>query len=392
MSPRERGGMGQRIFKRKTTIRSIFLNRNRISLGGLSVLAAASLLTAGCGEKPFAKVNGQVITKDEYIQALEQTLAVAGPNGSVPVPAGRMVLEQLVGRKIILSEATAQGVMPSDDDVNKAFRYRKDMLEQSQPGKSFEEELQKQGTTPEMLKENLRAELAEVAVLIKNLSVGEEKVRQYYTDHRDEFGLPARVQVRMILLPPSGPQFAAAQKLLADPKNFTEKAARELNVIPQLKVSAGLQVLPTQQLPPAVAGKIQAAAPGQVIGPVDWQIQGGMAKAWIKVEKKLPQYSVPIESAAPVARQRVILQLQASNDPKFNQIRNEIIKKKFDAAVETASPTYDMIWKSVKQSAMDAGLGVTPPAAPAASSAAPASAPGGAAPAPAPAGGAAAPK
>ena len=363
------------------------MNRNRISVGGLPVLAAAALLAAGCGEKPFAKVNGQVINKEEYIQALEQTLAVAGPNGSVPVPAGRMVLEQLVGRKIILSEASAQGVMPSDDDINKAFRYRKDMLEQSQPGKSFEEELQKQGTTPEMLKENLRAELAEVAVLIKKLNVGEDKVRQYYTEHRDEFGLPSRVQVRMILLPPNGPQFSEAQKVLSDPKNFTEKAARELNVIPQLKVAAGLQVLPTQQIPPAVAGKIQAAAPGQVIGPVDWPMQGGTAKAWVKVEKKLPQYNVPIEAAAPVVRQRVILQLQATNDPKFNQIRNEIIKKKFDASVETSSPIYDTIWKSVKQSAQDAGLGTAPPAA-APGAAAPAPAPGGAAPV----GGVAAPK
>ena len=199
------------------------MNRNRISVGGLPVLAAAALLAAGCGEKPFAKVNGQVINKEEYIQALEQTLAVAGPNGSVPVPAGRMVLEQLVGRKIILSEASAQGVMPSDDDINKAFRYRKDMLEQSQPGKSFEEELQKQGTTPEMLKENLRAELAEVAVLIKKLNVGEDKVRQYYTEHRDEFGLPSRVQVRMILLPPNGPSFLRLRRFSPIPRTSPRK-------------------------------------------------------------------------------------------------------------------------------------------------------------------------
>jgi hypothetical protein len=361
------------------------LNRNRISISGLSALAAASLLAAGCGEKPFAKVNGQVITKDEYIQALEQTLAVAGPNGAVPVPAGRMVLEQLIGRKIILAEAATQGVVPSDDDVNKAFRYRKDMLEQSQPGKTFEEELQKQGTTPEVLKESLRAELAEVALLVKKLSLGDDKVQQYYNEHKEEFGLPARVQLRMILLPPTGPQFAEAQTKLADPKNFTEKAAREINVIPQLKVSAGLQVLTTQQLPPAVAGKIQAAAPGSVIGPVDWPMQGGMAKAWVKVEKKLPQYNVPLEQAAPVARQRVIFQLQAANDPKFTQVRNEIIKQKFDASVETSSPSYEAIWKSVKQSAQDAGIGATPPAA--------AGNAGAAAPkAPAPGGGAAAPK
>jgi PPIC-type PPIASE domain/SurA N-terminal domain len=355
------------------------LNRNRIL--SLSTLAAAALLAAGCGEKPFVKVNGQVINKDEYISSLEQTLAVAGPTGSVPVPAGRLVLEQLIGRKIILSEAASQGVVPTDDDVNKAFRYRKDMLEQSQPGKSFEEELQKQGTTPEAFKENLRAELAEVAVLIKRLNIGDDKVREYYNQHRDEFGLPARVQLRMVLVGPNSPQFAEAQKKLSDPKNFTEAAARDLNIIPQLKLTGGLQVLATNTLPANVASKIQQAAPGQVIGPVDWTVQGGVAKAWVKVEKKLPQYNVPIDDATPIARQRVILQLQATNDAKFTQIRNEIIQKKFAATVETSNPVQDTIWKAIKQSAKDAGL--DKPAAPA--GATPAPAPG------APAGGGAAP-
>jgi hypothetical protein len=380
------------VLKRQHINGSIFLNRNRISIGVLATCAAASVLTAGCGgEKPFAKVNGQVITKDEYVQALEQTLAVTGAQGAVPVPAGRMVLEQLIGRKIILSEAATQGVLPSDDDVSKAFRYRKDMLEQSQPGKTFEEELQKQGTTPEALKENIKAELAEVALLVKQLNIGNDKVQQYYNEHKEEFGLPARIQVRMILLPPNGPQFAEVQKTLADPKNFTEKAARELNVIPQLKVSAGLQVLPTAQIPPTVAGKVNAAAPGQVIGPVDWPMQGGSAKAWLKIEKKLPQYSVPIDQAAPIARQRVVYQMQAMNDANFSKVRNEIIKKKFDASVETSSPVYDTIWKSVKQSAQDAGIGVAPApgAAPAPTGGTP-PLPGGTAPS-AP-GGAAAPK
>jgi hypothetical protein len=52
--------------------------------------------------------------------------------------------------------------------------------------------------------------------------------------------------------------------------------------------------------------------------------------------------------------------MQAMNDANFSKVRNEIIKKKFDASVETSSPVYDTIWKSVKQSAQDAGIGVAP--------------------------------
>lgn len=336
------------------------MNRNRFSFWGVASLAMTSLLMAGCGEKPFAKVNGQVITKDEYIHGLEQTMAVAGPNATVP--AGRLVLEQLIGKKVILAEAAQLGVVPTDDDVNKTYRYQKEMLENSQPGKNFEEELQKQGTTAEALKESLRAQLSEVAVLIKQLNLSEDKVKQFYTLHHDEFGLPARVQLRMVLVQPGSPEFAAAQKQLADPKNFTEKAARDLNIIPALKVSGGLQVLATQALPPNAAGKVQQAAPGQVIGPIDWALPNGAAKAWLKVEKKLPPYNVPIEDALPIVRLRVVQELQGSNDPKFSQVRNDIMKKKFAASFESNEAVYQTMWSALKQNAQDAGIGQEPKA------------------------------
>lgn len=355
------------------------MNRNRLSLLGFAPLVVASLLTAGCTEKPFAKVNGQVITKDEYIRALEQTMAVAGQNATVP--AGRLVLEQVIGRKVILAEAAQLGVLPSDVDVNKAYRYQKEMLENGQPGKNFEEELQKQGTTADALKENLRSQLAEVAVLIKLLNLSDDKVKQFYSENQSEFGLPARVQLRLVLVGPGTPQFAQAQKQLADPKNFTEKTARELNILPALKVSGGLQVLSNQALPPAAAAKIQQAAPGQVIGPIDWQLPNGAAKAWIKVEKKLPPYSIPLDDALPIARLRVIQQMQGTNDAKFNQVRNDIMKKKFSANFEASNTMYETMWSALKQNALDAGIGgdVKAPA-PAAGAGTPAPAPSPAAP------------
>lgn len=337
------------------------MNRNRLSLLGFAPLLLASMLSAGCGEKPFAKVEGQVITKEEYLRALEQSMAVAGPNATVP--AGRLVLEQLIGKKVISKKAADLGVTPTDEDVNKAYRYQKEMLENGQPGKNFEEELQKQGTTADALKDSLRSQLSEVAVLIKLLNLSDDKVKQFYAENQTEFGLPARVQLRLVLVGPGTPEFAKAQKELADPKNFTEKAARDLNILPALKVSGGLQVLANTALPPAAAARVQQAAPGQVIGPIDWQLPNGPAKAWLKVEKKLPPYSVPLDDAMPIVRLRVIQEMQRANDPKFNAQRNDIMKDKFSAKFEASEGMYETMWNALKQNAQDAGIGAETKAA-----------------------------
>ena len=76
-----------------------------------------SSFPAARGEKPFATINGQVVSKDEYIKALErQTVLVPGGQTT---NAERLVLDQLVGNKVIIGEAAKISAVPTDEDVTR---------------------------------------------------------------------------------------------------------------------------------------------------------------------------------------------------------------------------------------------------------------------------------
>jgi hypothetical protein len=76
-----------------------FLNRH-LTIAAAAALAALAL--SGCGEKPVLTVNGQSITKDEYLKLLERA-NVTMPNGQ-PGKAEVLVLDQLISNNIILAE------------------------------------------------------------------------------------------------------------------------------------------------------------------------------------------------------------------------------------------------------------------------------------------------
>jgi hypothetical protein len=355
-----------------------FLKRHFQILAVAAVLPIVAV-ASGCGSKDdsFAKVNGAVITKAEYMRALERAPVTVAQN--VQMPAERMIIDQLIGKKVLAAEAGKLSVTPTEEEINRVYNIQKQLFDNAQPGKKYDEEMQKQGASPESIKDEIRGQLAEAAVLAKMLNLGDSEVKKFYEDHRDEFGLPARTQVRLILLDPASPKFAEAQKRLADKSVDFTKAAKELNVISGLKVTSGLQVFINSQIPPNLQAPITQAAEGVILGPLDWT-QQPVGKIWVKVEKKLPQFSIPVEEALPLVRIRIVRERIAS--PENAKIRNDIMKLKLDAKFEPTDATYSPVWEATRQQALDAGLGQAPEAAAPPAGAAPA--PAGAAPAGAP--------
>lgn len=344
--------------------------------------AAVSLgaMTGGCSSKDnFAKVNGQAISRDEYIRALERQQVVV-PGGQ-PTNAERFVLDKLVGDKVVLAEAARNNVLPTDEDVTRMYEVQKKLWEANYPGKEYEKTMSEQGGSPEDIKADLRSALAETAVFAKKLNVSEDEVRKAYQNAKGSFGLPARVQLRMIVVAPNSDNFNAVQSGLKENKSFDE-LAKEYNVLPTLKANGGLmqQATPMQQVPPAWQAKVEQTADGKYFGPVDFGIAPNQppVKAWVKVEKKLPALTLPYEDARNIVRRQLVQVKMA--DPKNANIRQELMKLKMDAKFEAGDKRYEGVWNTYKDAAKAAGLGVIPPGG--------APAGGGGAAAPAPNGGA----
>ena len=125
-----------------------------------------------------------------------------------------------------------------------------------------------------------------------------------------------------------------------DAKKF-EAAAKQLNIIPELTQTSGLRVLPNASIPKSVASKVEAAAEGTIIGPVDWVISPTQTfRGWIRVEKKIPAFSLPPDQEMAFVRLGLIQ--QKAMDPANVGLRTQILKQKgtisFDTGIkETAN-------------------------------------------------------
>ena len=252
---------------------------------------APPLLGVGCaGEKPFARINGQVVSKDEYIKALErQTVMVPGGQTT---NAERLVLDQLVGNKVIVSEAAKLNAVPTDEDVNRFYETQKKLFEAQFPGKSYEDSMKEQGTKADEIKNDMKVQLSETNLYARRLNITDKDVREAYdrASQQGSVGLPARVQLRLIVAPPGSPEFQKAQQLLAAKTPFDD-VAKSVNPL-QLRATAGLlpQATPINSIGVEYQAKVQQSAEGVSFGPVDFRLAANQppVKAWVKVEKRLP--------------------------------------------------------------------------------------------------------
>ena len=319
-----------------------------------AILCTAIALVAGCGSKGnFAKVNGQAISKDDYIKALERAPVSVNPQGGPTIPAGRWVLDQLIGNKIVMAEASRMGVAPSDADVQKRFDLQKRLMEQQMPDKTFDAAMKEQGTTPEEIKDQLRQQLAETNLLAARLQIKDDQIKKEYDRQKAALALPERVQLRVIMAAP-GKEFTQAQKLLQAKTDFME-VARQINP-PQLKGTAGLspQVVPIEspQIPPAWQGKIKQTKEGEYVGPLS--TPGQPQKVWIRVEKKLPAFSLSYEEAKPLLLQSLVQ--DELRDPKNVGVQRSVMDLKMKADFKASEERHQKMWQAVKDQAQAAGL------------------------------------
>jgi peptidyl-prolyl cis-trans isomerase C len=176
----------------------------------IACLALAGLLSivSGCSSEPENKevpplivINGQSISKSEFLREFEQSLQDDQPlTGIEREELQRSFLVQLIDRELIHDEARRLGVTITDADIEQALQnYRQDY-----PGTSFETMLQERHLTLQSwrneLKESLIMEkLLEQAVYTR-IDVTNVDVAAYYKANRSQFDRPAQVQARQIMV------------------------------------------------------------------------------------------------------------------------------------------------------------------------------------------------
>ncbi len=151
-----------------------------------------SLALTGCGKGPvIADVNGTAITEDEFLKTLKRS------------PAGQQVLIKLIQDQIVLDEVKKSGATVSEAEVNKAYKMAWQSLGQRYGVKTeaeFLKMLQAQGSSKEMLLEDIRLGIAREKLLTKDVKYTPEDIKNYFErHHREQYDTPESVKVNFIV-------------------------------------------------------------------------------------------------------------------------------------------------------------------------------------------------
>jgi peptidyl-prolyl cis-trans isomerase C len=151
-----------------------------------------------------AKVNGQPINKKDMVkeaQMMQGQLAQAGRQEALNAAFYHQVLDGIIGRTLLLQEATAQGVVVKDEEAKQQI----DGLRSRFPdADTFNKALAAQGMSePELLAEARKQILVRKYVDAKiapAINVTDEAAKTFYEQNKDQMKRPERAHLRHILI------------------------------------------------------------------------------------------------------------------------------------------------------------------------------------------------
>lgn len=158
-------------------------------------------------QDPVATVNGVVITRDQFINLLEEQF-------------GPYALEELIQRELINQKAKALEVNISDDEFAAIYEVIIQQLGGPQGLYMF---LMQNNATEEQFKEQIRWNMLLSELAGKEVEVTEEAVAEWFDANRDYYDTPEMVEVSHILVD-TEEEAQEILALLADGGDFEELA------------------------------------------------------------------------------------------------------------------------------------------------------------------------
>ncbi len=150
-----------------------------------------------------AKVGSDLIKVRDLIQALHREESKLEDNFQSNakrfLQIKRQVLEDLIQKKILEKEAKKEGIQISDQDLEQEIQKYKTHYNELEFQKMLETRGIDYNTWREIKKVNLLTDKLVREKLFADIEVSEDKIKEYYESHREEFTRPETVRVRQIL-------------------------------------------------------------------------------------------------------------------------------------------------------------------------------------------------
>lgn len=196
----------------------------KYALLGMILVLAISMTACkkeNINEDVVAKINDEVITKDELYETLvEQN--------------GEQVLNLLIAEKIINLEAKKQKVDVSEEDIQNNI----DKIIKNYGGEEeFNQAIEQYGYTLEDLKKDIATNVKIKKLLEPNISISEEEMLNYFETNKETFNQKEEVRARHILVATEEEAKEVLEKLKAG-GDFSE-LAKEYSLDESNKESGG---------------------------------------------------------------------------------------------------------------------------------------------------------
>jgi foldase protein PrsA len=201
-----------------------FIEKNKKLLFIIVVLILAMsvfLSLALTKDKAIAKIDGEAISKDDlYDEMVNQY--------------GAATVEQMISDKIVALEAKKQKVNISDAELNKEV----EQLKESYGGEDvFNQMLESNNTTVDVLKEDLENYLTLRKLLEPQIKITDDDLKTYFDENKDSLGEAEQVNASHILVEDEATAKEVKQKL-TDGADFAE-LAKEYSTDEASKESGG---------------------------------------------------------------------------------------------------------------------------------------------------------
>ncbi len=159
-----------------------------------------------------AVVNDDVILQSDVEEQLALLLmrSQSRPDSTTVDTLRREILNQLIDEKLIVNEAKRQGLSATDAEVARELEgAMKDVRDRFGGEQEFQEQLRRENTTEEKLREKYREEIRRQLVASKLMqrtfpkqTVPQAEAEAYFTAHRSEFPkMPAELRLSVVQIP-----------------------------------------------------------------------------------------------------------------------------------------------------------------------------------------------
>jgi peptidyl-prolyl cis-trans isomerase SurA len=188
----------------------------------LFLVAMASLpvfVTGQVVEEIITRVNGQIITRSEFVRAKDQLKddvkqQDAANADTLYAEREKDVLRDLIDQQLLLEKGKDLGISGDTDLVKRLDQMRKEMKLDSMD--ELEKAATAQGLSYEDFKQNMRNQIITQKVIGEevgqHLSITKEEQQQFYDEHKSEMEQPESIKLSEILVAPPKPAAQAETK------------------------------------------------------------------------------------------------------------------------------------------------------------------------------------